>query len=389
MSDGTHRSTRLNHCRSTSTTPPATSRRPAAAASPPASALSARRSSAWSATSRAGARSSPPSRTEMHRARRRAPRRLAQRLEQLLQDDTTAYNGVIDAYKHAQGDRRRSRRRARRPCRPASSSPPTCRSRSAAWPSRSAASRRSRPSSATRRRSPTPASARSSARPPSWAPRSTCRINLGSIKDAAYVAHGGGRDRRDPGRGRGAARRGPRHHALQALNASPDETREGAMAAQIIDGKAIAEQVREEIKAEVAKLATGGVKPGVATILVGDDGGAQFYRGQIEKNTGDGGLRLLQQHAAGRHRRGRGARSYRQAQRRPRRARHPGAHADGRRHRPEHGVQRHRARQGPRLREPGQHRPRAARRPAVRAGDAHRPASRSSTARASSSRDST
>jgi methylenetetrahydrofolate dehydrogenase (NADP+) / methenyltetrahydrofolate cyclohydrolase len=57
------------------------------------------------------------------------------------------------------------------------------------------------------------------------------------------------------------------------------------MAATIIDGKAIAEQVREEIKAEVAKLAAGGVKPGVATILVGDDGGAQFYRGQIEKNT--------------------------------------------------------------------------------------------------------
>ncbi|HEX5641507.1 MAG TPA: tetrahydrofolate dehydrogenase/cyclohydrolase catalytic domain-containing protein, partial [Thermoleophilia bacterium] len=57
------------------------------------------------------------------------------------------------------------------------------------------------------------------------------------------------------------------------------------MAAQIIDGKAIAEQVREEIKAEVARLATCGVKPGVATILVGEDGGAQFYRGQIEKNT--------------------------------------------------------------------------------------------------------
>jgi methylenetetrahydrofolate dehydrogenase (NADP+) / methenyltetrahydrofolate cyclohydrolase len=62
------------------------------------------------------------------------------------------------------------------------------------------------------------------------------------------------------------------------------------MAAQIIDGKAIAEQIREEIKAEVAKLAAGGVKPGVATILVGDDGGAQFYRGQIEKNTGTVGF---------------------------------------------------------------------------------------------------
>ena len=62
------------------------------------------------------------------------------------------------------------------------------------------------------------------------------------------------------------------------------------MAAEIIDGKAIAAQVREEIKAEVAKLAAGGVKPGVATILVGDDGGASFYRGQIEKNTGTVGF---------------------------------------------------------------------------------------------------
>ena len=57
------------------------------------------------------------------------------------------------------------------------------------------------------------------------------------------------------------------------------------MAASIINGKALAEQIRDEIVAEVGKLATCGVKPGVATILVGGDGGAQFYRGQIEKNT--------------------------------------------------------------------------------------------------------
>ena len=62
------------------------------------------------------------------------------------------------------------------------------------------------------------------------------------------------------------------------------------MTAQIIDGKAIAEQVRAEIVAEVGRLAARGVKPGVATILVGDDGGAQFYRGQIEKNTGTVGF---------------------------------------------------------------------------------------------------
>ncbi len=58
------------------------------------------------------------------------------------------------------------------------------------------------------------------------------------------------------------------------------------MAAQIIDGKAIAEQIRQEITEEVGRLEARGVKPGVATILVGDDPGAKFYRGQIEKNTG-------------------------------------------------------------------------------------------------------
>ncbi len=65
------------------------------------------------------------------------------------------------------------------------------------------------------------------------------------------------------------------------------------MAAHTIDGKAIAERIREEIKAEVAVLAARGVQPGVATILVGDDGGAQFYRGQIEKNTATVGLRYF------------------------------------------------------------------------------------------------
>lgn len=62
------------------------------------------------------------------------------------------------------------------------------------------------------------------------------------------------------------------------------------MAAKIIDGKAVAEQIRGEIKAEVEKLAAAGVQAGVATVLVGDDHGARFYRGQIEKNTGTVGL---------------------------------------------------------------------------------------------------
>jgi len=41
------------------------------------------------------------------------------------------------------------------------------------------------------------------------------------------------------------------------------------LTAQIIDGKAIAEAIRNEVKAEVAQLRAGGVAPGLATVLVG------------------------------------------------------------------------------------------------------------------------
>ncbi len=44
------------------------------------------------------------------------------------------------------------------------------------------------------------------------------------------------------------------------------------MAARLIDGKALAQQVREKLALESAEvLAKTGVKPGLATILVGDD----------------------------------------------------------------------------------------------------------------------
>jgi len=46
------------------------------------------------------------------------------------------------------------------------------------------------------------------------------------------------------------------------------------MTAKIIDGKAVAAQVRERVKAEVAEL---DVKPGLATILVGDDPASHVY----------------------------------------------------------------------------------------------------------------
>jgi methylenetetrahydrofolate dehydrogenase (NADP+)/methenyltetrahydrofolate cyclohydrolase len=50
------------------------------------------------------------------------------------------------------------------------------------------------------------------------------------------------------------------------------------MTAQLIDGKATAAAIHEEIKAEVERLkAEHGVVPGLATVLVGENPASQFY----------------------------------------------------------------------------------------------------------------
>jgi methylenetetrahydrofolate dehydrogenase (NADP+)/methenyltetrahydrofolate cyclohydrolase len=45
----------------------------------------------------------------------------------------------------------------------------------------------------------------------------------------------------------------------------------------IIDGKAVAAQVRQRVAAEVSELRAGGVSPGLATVLVGDDPASHVY----------------------------------------------------------------------------------------------------------------
>jgi methylenetetrahydrofolate dehydrogenase (NADP+)/methenyltetrahydrofolate cyclohydrolase len=50
-----------------------------------------------------------------------------------------------------------------------------------------------------------------------------------------------------------------------------------AMTAHIIDGKALAEELRENFKARVEKLAGKGHKPGLVVILVGEDPASQVY----------------------------------------------------------------------------------------------------------------
>jgi methylenetetrahydrofolate dehydrogenase (NADP+)/methenyltetrahydrofolate cyclohydrolase len=49
------------------------------------------------------------------------------------------------------------------------------------------------------------------------------------------------------------------------------------MSAQRIDGKAISQQIREEIRREAQELAARGIRPGLAVVLVGDDPASQVY----------------------------------------------------------------------------------------------------------------
>jgi methylenetetrahydrofolate dehydrogenase (NADP+)/methenyltetrahydrofolate cyclohydrolase len=49
------------------------------------------------------------------------------------------------------------------------------------------------------------------------------------------------------------------------------------MTATILDGKAVAASIREDLKARVAKLTQAGRQPGLGTVLVGDDPGSRSY----------------------------------------------------------------------------------------------------------------
>jgi methylenetetrahydrofolate dehydrogenase (NADP+)/methenyltetrahydrofolate cyclohydrolase len=50
-----------------------------------------------------------------------------------------------------------------------------------------------------------------------------------------------------------------------------------SVAAQLIDGKVIAKAVKEDVRARVAALIAKGVRPGLATVLVGEDPASQVY----------------------------------------------------------------------------------------------------------------
>lgn len=60
--------------------------------------------------------------------------------------------------------------------------------------------------------------------------------------------------------------------------------------AKIIDGKAIAQRVREEVRQEVAALRESGIAPGLATVLVGDDPASAIYVRNKKKACLDAGM---------------------------------------------------------------------------------------------------
>ena len=66
------------------------------------------------------------------------------------------------------------------------------------------------------------------------------------------------------------------------------------MTARILDGKAIAAQIRSEVSERVRALAERGVTPGLAAVLVGDDQASRIYVGQKHKACADVGIRSEQ-----------------------------------------------------------------------------------------------
>jgi methylenetetrahydrofolate dehydrogenase (NADP+)/methenyltetrahydrofolate cyclohydrolase len=67
-----------------------------------------------------------------------------------------------------------------------------------------------------------------------------------------------------------------------------------AVSATILDGKAIAAQIRSEIAERVMALVDRGIQPGLAAVLVGDDEGSRIYLGSKHKACADVGMRSEQ-----------------------------------------------------------------------------------------------
>jgi methylenetetrahydrofolate dehydrogenase (NADP+) / methenyltetrahydrofolate cyclohydrolase len=66
----------------------------------------------------------------------------------------------------------------------------------------------------------------------------------------------------------------------------------------VIDCVAIGDELMKEIIAETEALKAKGITPGIATLLVGDDFGANMYRGQVEKFCEEAGFNYINENPA-------------------------------------------------------------------------------------------
>ncbi|MGY2003445.1 bifunctional methylenetetrahydrofolate dehydrogenase/methenyltetrahydrofolate cyclohydrolase FolD [Blastococcus sp. SYSU DS1024] len=72
------------------------------------------------------------------------------------------------------------------------------------------------------------------------------------------------------------------------------------MTARLIDGKAVARRVREDVARGVAELvAGGGVAPGLATVLIGEDPASEVYVRNKRRLSVETGMRDLHRHLPG------------------------------------------------------------------------------------------
>lgn len=65
------------------------------------------------------------------------------------------------------------------------------------------------------------------------------------------------------------------------------------MSARLIDGNAIAAEMRAEMRNEVAEMSASGFQPGLAVILVGEDAASQVYVRNKEKDCEEIGIRSI------------------------------------------------------------------------------------------------
>ena len=68
------------------------------------------------------------------------------------------------------------------------------------------------------------------------------------------------------------------------------------MTAQILDGKAVAAQIRADLALRTAALAARGMMPGLGTVLVGDDPGSQAYVNGKHRDCAQVGIASIRRH---------------------------------------------------------------------------------------------